>query len=450
MDLTALIAKYDRRVPRYTSYPTAPQFSNGVTAATYTDWLRGLAPGTPLSLYLHVPFCTTLCRFCACHTTVVNHPEPLVAYANTLLDEIDMLADAIGARLPVRHIHWGGGTPTVMPPEWMLTIADRLRQRFDVATDAEIAVEIDPRTLSHASLRALAMMGTTRVSLGVQDFDPLVQQTVNRIQTFRITADCAKRVRDIGIGSVNLDLIYGLPHQTAAGVASTVQQALRLVPDRVAVFGYAHVPWMKRHQSLLPEAALPDALERYTQRQAVEATAVAQGYQPIGLDHFARRSDRLAQAASDGCLHRNFQGYTTDDAPVLLGLGASSIGALPDGYVQNAAAVPVWREAIRAGCLPIARGIAMSAEDRLRRDVIEHIMCRFIVDLRDLADCHETDPAVLLAAAPELAEQARDGLIEWDGNAIAITPAGKPFVRAVAAVFDAYLAHGETRGSTAL
>src|SRR5690348_3469601 len=191
MDIATLIAKYDRRVPRYTSYPTAPHFSDAVTAITYAQWLRALPANTPLSLYLHVPFCAALCRFCACHTTVVHHLEPLESYARTLLDEIELVAAAIGRRLPVRHIHWGGGTPTSLPAEWLLIVADRLKQKFDLDDDVEIAVEIDPRTLKEDSLRALATMGTTRVSLGVQDFDPLVQQTVNRIQTFEMTADCA-------------------------------------------------------------------------------------------------------------------------------------------------------------------------------------------------------------------------------------------------------------------
>jgi oxygen-independent coproporphyrinogen III oxidase len=450
MDVAALIEKYDRRVPRYTSYPTAPNFSDAVTAATYARWLGGIADGTPLSLYLHVPFCDALCRFCACHTTVVHRHEPLAAYAQTLLGEIDLLTQALGRRLPVRHIHWGGGTPTALPPEWMLAVTDSLRHRFDFTSDIEIAVEIDPRTLSEDSLRGLASMGTTRASLGVQDFDPLVQQTVNRIQTFAMTADCAMRLRDIGVGSLNLDLIYGLPHQTASGVARTVEQALRLAPDRVAVFGYAHVPWMKKHQALLPEAALPGPQERFMQRQAVEDTAIAQGYQPVGLDHFARGTDRLAQASAGGRLHRNFQGYTTDDAPVLLGLGASSIGSLPDGYAQNAASVPVWRDAVRAGRLPIARGIALSSEDRLRRDIIEQIMCTFEVDLHDVADSHEIDARPLLATSPTLEMLACDGLIEWDGSSLTVTPAGRPFVRSVAAVFDAYLAPDATRHSAAV
>jgi oxygen-independent coproporphyrinogen-3 oxidase len=257
-------------------------------------------------------------------------------------------------------------------------------------------------------------------------------------------------LRDIGIASLNLDLIYGLPHQTASGVARTVEQALHLAPDRVAVFGYAHVPWMKKHQALLPEAALPGPRERFAQRQAVEDVAVAQGYKSVGLDHFARDTDRLAQASTAGRLHRNFQGYTTDDAPVLLGLGASSIGSLPDGYAQNAASVPVWRDAVRAGRLPIARGIALSPEDRLRRDVIEQIMCNFAVDLCDVAASHGADAKPLLAAAPALDQQARDGLIEWDGCSLAVTPAGRPFVRTVAAAFDAYLAPDATRHSAAV
>ena len=450
MDIAALIEKYDRRVPRYTSYPTAPHFSAAVTGERYAAWLGGLAAGTNLSLYLHVPFCAALCRFCACHTTVVRHAEPLIAYGRSLLAEIDLVADAIGRHLPVRHVHWGGGTPTALPAEWMLAVMDRLRQKFAFAPDAEIAVEVDPRTLSDAALQGLAAMGTTRASLGVQDFDPLVQQTVNRIQTFEMTQDCAERLRGLGIASINLDLIYGLPHQTEAGVAATVNQALRLAPDRVAVFGYAHVPWMKKHQALLPEAALPGPRERYAQRQAVDAVLVAQGYEPIGLDHFARRTDSLAQAADEGRLRRNFQGYTTDDAPVLLGLGASSIGSLPEGYVQNATSVPAWRDAVRAGRLPIARGVALSAEDRLRRDVIEQIMCRLSVDLREVAACHAADPAPLLAAAPALEEQARDELVDWDGNTIAVTRAGRPFVRAVAAAFDAYLAPGAIRHSSAV
>jgi oxygen-independent coproporphyrinogen III oxidase len=450
MNVPALIAKYDRRVPRYTSYPTAPHFSPAVTAADYAAWLGTLEDDAALSLYLHVPFCASLCLFCACHTSVVHRLEPLESYGKTLLSEIQLVAEAIGRRLKVRHIHWGGGTPTALPPALMCDVMQSLRAHFDVAQDAEVAVEVDPRELSDASLRALGEMGTTRASLGVQDFDPLVQQTVHRVQDFDLTAACAQRLSGVGIGSINLDLIYGLPHQTVPGVAATVEQALRIAPDRVAVFGYAHVPWMKKHQALLPEAALPDAAERFAQRETAEQVITAAGYEAIGLDHFARPGDALATAAATARLKRNFQGYTTDDAPVLLGLGASSIGSLPQGYVQNLPSIPAWRDAVRAERLPVARGIALTEADKLRREVIETLMCRNEVDLRDVASRHNTDPASLMDAAPALQDMARDGLVRWNGMQVAVTPAGRPFVRAVAAAFDTYLASGVARHSAAV
>ncbi len=450
MDSLTRLAKYDRLVPRYTSYPTAPHFSGAITPNDYAAWLAALPDDTGLSLYLHVPFCATLCRFCACHTTVVNRPEPLIAYTATLLAEIDLLARAIGRRLPVRHIHWGGGTPTALPPASMRAIMDRLRARFTIQSGAEIAVEIDPRTLTEEAVDTLAAMGTNRASLGVQDFDPAVQTAIGRHQSLDLTARCVSQLRAVGIDSLNLDLICGLPYQTTAGVRDTVEQALSLRPDRVAIFGYAHVPWMKKHQALIPDDALPGPLARFDQRAMAEQTTQAAGYTPIGLDHFALPDDSLAMAASNGRLRRNFQGYTTDDAPVLIGLGASSIGSLPRGYVQNHAAVPAWRDAVRADTLPIARGIAMTAEDRLRRDVIEQIMCDFSTDLTATARRHGAEPGTLLDAEPALRAMADDGLITWDGSGLTVTPIGRPFVRNVAAAFDAWLQPGTGRHSAAV
>jgi oxygen-independent coproporphyrinogen-3 oxidase len=273
---------------------------------------------------------------------------------------------------------------------------------------------------------------------------------VNRVQDFALTAVCAERLRGVGIGSINLDLIYGLPHQTVAGVGATVAQALRIAPDRVAVFGYAHVPWMKKHQALLPEGALPDAGARFAQREMAETVITGAGYAAIGLDHFARPEDALATAAATVRLKRNFQGYTTDDAPVLLGLGASSIGSLPQGYVQNLPSIPAWRDALRAERLPVARGIALTGADRLRREVIETLMCHNAVDLREVASRHGADPASLMDAAPALQAMARDGLLRWNGLRVTVTPAGRPFVRAVAAAFDTYLAAGAARHSAAV
>jgi oxygen-independent coproporphyrinogen-3 oxidase len=437
MNIDALIAKYDAPVPRYTSYPTAPHFSPAVDAATYREWLRTL-PDAPLSLYLHVPFCARLCWFCGCHTTAVHSAAPVEAYADLLVSEIDLISETIARRLPVAHVHWGGGSPTAMPPTRMLEIMHRLRARFAFADDAEIAVEVDPRTANEASLDALAAIGCTRASLGVQDFDACVQDAVNRRQSFETTRDCALALRRRGVWSLNLDLMYGLPFQTAASVAATVEQALDLRPDRIAVFGYAHVPWMKKHQLLLPEDKLPGAVERWRQFFAAEAVIARRGWRSIGLDHYALPQDALAVAAERASLRRNFQGYTTDDAPVLLGIGASSIGSLPQGYVQNAAPIPEYRDRIRAGALATKRGIGLSADDRLRRAVIEQMMCHGEVDLAAVAADHGADPAGLRQAGPALALLAQDGLIDWDGTTVRMRPEARPLVRTVAAAFDAY------------
>ena len=450
MDSIERLTKYDRLVPRYTSYPTAPHFSTATGSADYAAWLAGLADETPLSLYLHVPFCAALCLFCACHTTVVKKPEPLFAYAETLLTEIDLVADAIGRRLPVRHIHWGGGTPTALPPSAMRAIMDQLRLRFDVLPEAEVAVEIDPRTLTAEGVDCLASMGTNRASLGVQDFDPAVQDAIGRHQSLELTAACVAQLRAVGIGSLNLDLIYGLPHQTTEGVRRTIRQAMDLRPDRVAVFGYAHVPWMKKHQSLIPDSALPGREARFAQQQAADTTIRAAGYTAIGLDHFALPEDSLTRSFEGNRLKRNFQGYTTDDAPVLLGFGASSIGAQPQGYVQNHPGVPAWRDAIRAGTLPVARGIALTPDDRLRRDLIEQVMCGFAADIAGTVARHGANRSALADAEPALTEMAADGLIDWDGEQVTVTPAGRPFVRNVAAAFDAWLKPGAGRHSAAV
>ena len=449
MDITDLLPAYDRPVPRYTSYPTAPHFSPAITAATYVTWLRELGP-QPVSLYLHVPFCARLCWFCGCHTTATTGAAPVEAYAETLLAEIDLLTAAIGRRLPVAHLHWGGGTPTALGDPAMRAVMDRLRAGFDVRDDAEIAVELDPRTAGAAVLDTLAVIGCTRASLGVQDFDPDVQRAVNRIQSFDTTQACATGLRARGIGSLNLDLIYGLPHQTEASVRRTAEQALALAPDRIAVFGYAHVPWMKKHQALLPQKALPDTRARWHQRAAIEAVLLARGWHAIGLDHYARPGDALAIAARQHQVRRNFQGYTTDGATTLLGLGASAIGSLPQGYVQNATAIPDYRDAVRAGTLPIARGVELTGEDRLRREVIEQLMCHGAVDLDATAARHHRPPDSLLAASDALDDMAQDGLIKWDGRHIAVVPAARPLIRTIAAAFDAYLRPSPARHARAV
>jgi len=316
---------------------------------------------------------------------------------------------------------------------------DHIRAAFTLAPDAEIAIELDPRNLSADRLKALHEIGINRASLGVQDFDPAVQRAVGRIQSFETTAKVAQSLRNQGIQNLNLDLMYGLPYQTETSVTATAFKALELKPDRIAVFGYAHVPWMKRHQKLMPESQLPNPLARFAQREAIAAVLLSEGYQAIGLDHFALPTDSLSIAATQKTLHRNFQGYTTDAAPALLGFGASSISSLPQGYAQNETSVPTYRAAVAEGFLPIHHGVALTADDILRRDIIQTLMCDFEIDLIDTAMAHHADPAQLLAAAPRLEILRKDGLISWNGRHITVTRAGQPLVRSIAAIFDAYL-----------
>jgi oxygen-independent coproporphyrinogen-3 oxidase len=445
-----LLAKYDRRVPRYTSYPTAPHLHAGIGAGVYGGWLEAVPADAPLSLYLHIPFCDSLCWFCGCHTKIVARYEPIASYLELLLREIDLVALRLGGERPVSHVHFGGGSPTILEPGDLERVTARLRRRFDLLPDAEIAVEIDPRGLDRPRVQALARIGATRASLGVQDVNPEVQRAINRVQPVEVTGRVIDWLRTAGIGAINLDLMYGLPHQTTGGVRRTVDAALSLEPERLALFGYAHVPWMKRHQRLIPEAALPGPVERWTQLGAGARSLADRGYVAIGLDHFARATDPLAIAARAGRLHRNFQGYTTDAAQVLLGFGPSAIGALPEGYVQNAVPIHAWRAAIGGGHLAAVRGIAIEGEDRLRRALIEQLMCHLGVDLATLCRWFGR-PADYFA--PELASLdplVRDGLVTIEGSRLRVPDAARPLVRAVFATFDQYLHAGETRHARAV
>ncbi len=436
----SLISRYNARVPRYTSYPTAPNFVSGFPGETYADWLDALQEDQPISLYVHVPFCDRLCLYCGCTTTVVRQEAPLLRYADLLIAELELIAFQIGRRARVSAVHWGGGTPTQLPASALIRIMGSIRRLFEVDSDAEIAIEIDPTSLAVDRLSALASMGITRASLGVQDLNPEVQAAIGRRQSYDQTARCADELRRLGIGSLNLDLIYGLPLQTEESVADTARRALGLRADRVAVFGYAHVPWMKRHQKLIQDSQLPGPRERFRQRRVISQVLEQDGYHPVGLDHFARPSDQLARSEQAGTLHRSFQGYTTDTAQVLLGIGASSIGTLPQGYVQNAPDVPGYAAAITQGRLATVRGIELSPDDMLRRAVIEQVMCHLAVDLDALAAAHCLPAEALHDSARALAPFEEDGLVRRRGTIIEVTEQGRPFVRNVAAVFDAYLA----------
>jgi oxygen-independent coproporphyrinogen-3 oxidase len=430
---------FTARVPRYTSYPTAPHFHAGVTGEIFRGWLAALPQGMALSLYLHVPFCDTLCWFCGCHTKIVNHYSPLKSYLDLLLSEIETVAAIIGPGHPVTHIHWGGGSPTMLSPDDVKTLAAALAAHFTIAPDAEFAIEIDPRGLQDEMIAALAEAGVNRASIGVQDCDETVQRAINRIQPFEVTLSAVERLRAAGIGALNIDLIYGLPHQTQANVAHTIDMALTLAPQRFAVFGYAHVPHFKKHMQLIDETALPDAQERLAQFELAHALLSASGYAAIGLDHFAQPDDSLALAQQAGKLARNFQGYTTDDAPALVGLGASSISALPGGYAQNKAEVPDYRKAILAGELSVARGIALTDDDRLRRAIIERLMCDLAVDLDAVAAPFGKSAADFRPELATLAPYTEQGIVEIAGGRLTVPPAARAAVRLVAAAFDSYL-----------
>lgn len=438
------------RVPRYTSYPTAPHFHANIGAETYRCWLQQLAPDTSLSLYIHIPFCDTLCWFCGCHTTVVNTYSPVLSYLDLLREEIALLPDILGRNRVVSHIHWGGGSPTMLRPDDIRRLSDDLHERFTVAPHAEFGIEIDPRGFTAELAGALASAGVTRASIGVQDCDAAVQRAINRIQPMDETMRAVAQLRDCGIGQLNVDLIYGLPYQTVPGIERTVDAVLALDPDRLAIFGYAHVPHFKKHQSLIPLAALPDAGERFAQAEAARALLCEHSYRPIGLDHFAKPADAMAQAQLRGLLSRNFQGYTTDNAAALIGLGASSIGSLPQGYVQNIADVPTYRAALRSGRLPVARGIALSDEDRARRQVIERLMCDLRVDLDEVATSFGKTRAMFANSLESLGSLVDQGIVSIDGGEIAVAESWRAATRLVCAAFDAYLDNGVGRHAVAV
>ncbi len=436
---TRLIEKYDRRVPRYTSYPTAPHFDGSVTPATYERWLARLPAAMPLSIYLHVPFCDSLCWFCGCHTKIVRRYSPVAEYLEVLLREVELVAGRLGGRRPVSHLHWGGGSPTILNADDIRRLGGQLNRHFDVLPNAEFAVEIDPRGLEPEAIEALAAIGVTRASIGLQDINPQVQQAINRVQTLEETASAAGGLRAAGIKALNIDLMYGLPHQTVGRMEATVSAAVSMEPDRIALFGYAHVPALKPHQRLIPEEALPDGAERLAQSEAATSALLAAGYRSVGLDHFARPGDPLARAAEAGTLRRNFQGYTVDRAPALIGLGPSAIGALPDGYVQNAAPMHAYRDAIRSGRFAVHRGIVLSQEDRLRRAVIERLMCDMTVDLDALCSAFSVPPSRFAPELTRLGDLERDGLVVREGSVLTVPPDARPLLRCVAAVFDTYL-----------
>ena len=445
-----LIRRYALQVPRYTSYPTAPHFHSGVDGPKVTKWLTGLRPNHRLSLYAHVPFCDTLCWFCGCNTKQTLRYDPIARYLEVLLDEIRQVSARLAAQPAVDHIHLGGGSPTILQPADLLRLIQTFRDQFDVADGAEIAIEIDPRDMTPEKLDALSEAGVNRASIGVQDFDPDVQKAINRIQGAEMTADLVAQLRATGVRSLNLDVLYGLPHQTEATIARTINDVIAMAPDRVALFGYAHVPWMKTHQKMIRDEDLPGIMQRFALAEFAAELLVDAGFERVGFDHFARPDDALAIAARQHTMRRNFQGYTTDACDALIGFGASSVSEFPGGYSQNVTSTGEYMRRVGEGLPATEKGFALSQEDRVRRAFIERLLCDFEVDAEDFAQRHGAVGQSLARRALLLAQNDPDGIMAFENGAFSVLPHGRPFVRTIAAQFDAYMGAGEARHSLAV
>ena len=428
---------FDARVPRYTSYPTAPHFAGGVGPETFAQWIEAIPAHSEISLYMHVPFCRRLCWFCACRTQGTSSDTPVLAYAQVLKAEIALLQRHLAPGVKLSRLHWGGGTPTLLPADTMRDLAETVFNAVPLAEGGEFSVEIDPNEVDAERLDALAAAGMNRASIGVQDFDPEIQKTIGREQSYELTKEVVDMIRDRGITSLNADILYGLPFQTNTRIADSVQKLLTLNPDRVALYGYAHVPWMSRRQQMIPSDAMPTPQERLALFETARNLFVWDGYDEIGIDHFARPDDGMAKAAKAGTLRRNFQGYTDDTSPVLVGLGASSISRFPQGFAQNASGTADHTRAIRAGAFSTHRGHAFSADDRLRARIIEALMCDFQVDREEILTNHAITPDALqgmfLAAA-----KAFGDMVTLDESGLSIPPHARPLTRMVARAFDAY------------
>jgi oxygen-independent coproporphyrinogen-3 oxidase len=424
------------RLPRYTSYPTAPHFSPAIGEQDYRSWLKSISVQQPASIYLHVPFCRSMCWYCGCHTSVTKRDEPIATYAAGLRTEAQLVAETIGQRMPISHVHFGGGTPTIMSPEMFADLVGALRYSFFVLPDAEIAVEIDPRTLSEQMTEALGYCRVNRASLGVQSFEQ--------------TAASVERLRRVGVKRINFDLLYGLPLQTVDSCLDTVAKCVELRPDRFSVFCYAHIPSIKKHQRKNDEDALPDSIERHLQSETIAEALMDTGYVRIGLDHFALPDDNLAIARQDGRLRRNFQGYTDDSADTLIGLGASAIGRMPQGFIQNVVPTRDYLTRVAEGRLATAKGYRFTAEDRFRADIIERIMCDLAVDLPRISQIHGRDHRSAIVDRPRIESLIADGAVTMVDDRLSISDGAAFLVRSVASAFDAHLAHSAATHSRAV
>ncbi len=444
-----LARRYDVAGPRYTSYPTAPHFRPW-NEGEFEDVLRDNEQRSErdLSLYFHIPFCTSLCYYCGCNVVITHDRKRIGGYLDYLDREMELFGQTVGTRRRVTQIHWGGGSPSNLTPTEIRRLGGMIRRHFDVSDDAEIGVEIDPRRLTREHVAAFGEVGFNRASLGVQDFDETVQLAINRLQPEEETLRSLEWCKEFGLDSVNVDLIYGLPHQTPESFQRTLDRIIEIAPDRLAVFNFAYVPWIKPHQKVIDQTALPAADQKMTMLKAVVETLTAAGYVFIGMDHFARPDDELAVAQREHRLHRNFQGYTTHPECDLFGFGVTSIGSTERSYSQNLKKLPEYYAALDEGRLPAALGITLSDDDVIRREAINALMCNLELDRDAFSRAHRIDfDAYFGDVQSRMTTFVEDGLVRFEGRRIVVSDAGRLFLRNIAMTFDAYLVTDATRYS---
>ncbi|TCW29641.1 oxygen-independent coproporphyrinogen III oxidase [Gulbenkiania mobilis] len=444
-----LIERLDGSGPRYTSYPTADRFTPAFDEGQYLHWLRQRSIGAnskPISLYVHVPFCNTVCYYCGCNKIITKDTSRADTYLDYLEKEIALVSDALGHREKVIQLHFGGGTPTFLSDAQLTRLMEMLRARFDFLPEGEFSIEIDPRKVGRETVFHLASLGFNRMSVGVQDFEPAVQQAVNRIQSEEETLTVIQAARDAGFRSVSVDLIYGLPLQTTASVARTVDKVIAMSPDRIALYNYAHLPTVFMPQRRINEADLPTPQVKLDILQNSVEQLSAAGYVFIGMDHFAKPDDDLTRALEQGRLQRNFQGYSTHADCDMIGLGVSSIGKVGPCYAQSQKDIELYYQALDAGHLPVMRGLTLDSDDILRRSVIQALMCRFALSTEAIEEVFNINFAEYFAEElPRLRALQQEGLLTFDGDFLMVEPKGRFLIRNIAMIFDRHLRERETR-----
>lgn len=436
----SVILKYDSQVPRYTSYPAAPHFNTAINSASHSTWLNNLPSQEKLSLYIHIPFCQQLCWYCGCYTKITQRYAPIENYAHILAREIKIVANTLGKKKrKVSHIHFGGGSPTILLPETFVHLMKTINSAFIIEKNAEIAIEVDPRNINEEKVSTYVKMGVNRASIGVQDFNPDVQKAINREQSFDIVYDCVKLFRKLGINNINLDLIYGLPKQTVEMIQKNIDHSLLLKPNRIAFFAYAHVQWKKKHMRLINDEDLPNNKVRLEMYQVAAKKLQQNNFISIGLDHFAHKNDSMTKSFTNKELKRNFQGYSSDTANNIIGLGASSISYFENfGYTQNALDFQEYENNILGEKLATIKGIAFSEEDKIRKKIIHKIMCYLEVDLKDICAEFSLPPTYFAEEIALLKNLKKDQLVTLKDNLIKIHPEAPQITRLVSSIFDKF------------